>query len=428
MNEDLYQRYSASVMETCEQYISTKEPSVFFDYVADSSRVFESNKAIFTKEYEIVTQNMQGYFGEGDLCTVIARLLVKEKDSDCDERISVDICIPCYLEDDKILFESVRINFAKKLTAYETEEADNLLKYKKLLGYMNDVIMECDTVNNTFIYDKKAYKDFFHQDTNYSIMDEWFWDFCTYYVHEDDKEKLDMFRDIDVIKRVQNRDLVFQTHVRVKRDNDYIWIKLTFVLIPSKCNTYVDNIFILIQDYSSAMAERMTNLMYARIDSLTQTWNRRYSEELISKRIKTNGNGLFAIFDVDNFKNVNDSFGHLTGDQLLRKISHVVCENISDDDVFGRMGGDEFILYLKGDFNDCLVHFHAILDNLKFNYYENDQKITITCSAGVARINNRRTNFTELYESADAALYDAKRSGKSIHKISLASLIEEDGD
>ena len=428
MNEDLYQRYAASVKESCENYIKTKDPSVFLKYTDNISNIYESNKKIFSEEYDIISTNMQGYFGNDDLCTIIAILIIQEKDSTSFDGISVDVCIPCRLIDDNVSFDSVRVNFAKKQTTYTIEDTDNLLKYKKVLGYMNDIIMEYNVSQGTLIYDKKAYKDFFHVDTNYTIMDEWFWDMCTYYVHEDDREKLDMFRDVDLLKRIHNKDLVFQTHVRIKRDNNYFWTKLTFVIIPCDKELAVESVFILIQDYSSAMAERMTNLMYARIDSLTQTWNRRYSEELISKRIKTNGNGLFAIFDIDNFKTVNDSLGHLTGDQLLKKVSHIVCDNITDDDVFGRLGGDEFILYLKGDFNDCLTHFHSIMDKLKFNYFENDDKISITCSAGVARINGRRTSFTELYESADAALYDAKRSGKSIHKISLASLIEDEDD
>ena len=428
MNEVLYQRYATCVRETCEKYIITKDSSAFNEYASDPARIYENNKIVFTEEYDIINTSIQGYFGEGSLCTIIARLLIREKKFISPDDIAVDICVPCYLDSNDIRFESVRINFAKKQICSDYEESNNYYKYKKLLGYMNDIIMETDTEKNLFIYDKKAYKEFFHIDTNYSIMDEWFWDFCTHLVHEDDIEKLDMFRDIDLLKRIQNRDFVFQTHVRVKRGDNYFWIKITFVIIPSENAYDVERIFILIQDYSSAMAERMTNLMYARIDSLTQTWNRRYSEELITKRIHNNGNGLFAIFDIDNFKFVNDTFGHLTGDQLLKKISHIVCDNISDDDVFGRLGGDEFILYLKGSFDDCLTHFMAIMEKLRFNYYENDKKINVTCSAGVARINSRRISFTELYESADAALYDAKRSGKSIYKVSLASLIDEDDD
>ena len=428
MNESLYQRYIDSVKESCEKYIQTKDLSSFDYYIADTSRIFEGNKAIFTGEYDIVSTNYQGYFGDNNLCTVVARILLKEKNCASTDCILLDASISCYYEDDTIFYESVRVGFAKKHASQDLNDEGNMLKYKKVLTYMHDIIMEYDLKNSNFIYDKQAYKDFFHIDTDYKIMDEWFWDFCTYHVHEDDKEKLDMFRDIDLLKRIQNKDLVFQTHVRVRRDSEYIWIKLIFVLIPGEVDIPVDRIFILIQDYSSAMTERMTNLMYARIDALTQTWNRRHSEELISSRIKSNGNGLFAIFDVDDFKIVNDTFGHITGDQLLCKISHAVSESINDDDVFGRLGGDEFILYLKGDFNDCLTQFLSIHEKLKFNYYENDKKISIKCSAGVARVNGRRTSFNELYESADAALYDAKRSGKGIHKISMASMIDNEDD
>jgi PleD family two-component response regulator len=65
---------------------------------------------------------------------------------------------------------------------------------------------------------------------------------------------------------------------------------------------------------------------------------------------------------------------------------------------------------------------------LKFNYYETDRKIKIECSAGLAKIQGRRASFNELYESADAALYEAKRLGKGNYKISLASLIEDDDE
>lgn len=428
MYEDLYQLYLTSIKEDCEKYLSTKNALIFHKHAADTTRIYEINKAVFNKEYDIISTNYQGYFGEKDLCTIIAKFLLKENNSTSPDSILLDICIPCFMKDDTIFYESVRANFTRKIISNDLKTTTDISIYRSVLDYMYDIIMEYDLSNSSFVYDKDAYKDLFHIDTNYSIMDEWFWDFCSYYVHEDDKEKIDLFRDADINKRIQNNDLVIQTHIRVKRDNEYIWIKLVFVLIPDHKTKYIERIFILIQDYSQVMAERMTNLMYSRIDSLTQTWNKRYSEELISSKIRANENGLFAVFDIDDFKNVNDSFGHLTGDQLLKKISSIVCESITDSDVFGRLKGDEFALYLKGDFNECLIHFMSIMEKMKFNYYENDKKIEITCSAGVARIKGRRTNFNELYESADAALHDAKRSGKGIYKISIASLIEDDDE
>ena len=167
------------------------------------------------------------------------------------------------------------------------------------------------------------------------------------------------------------------------------------------------------------MAEKMTNIMYARVDSLTQIWNRRYAEELISKRIKSYGKGLFIIFDIDNFKNVNDIFGHMTGDDLLRKISQIVSEKATEDDVFGRLGGDEFVLYLCGDYEDSINRFSEIHKNMRFDYYENDNKIEIHCSAGVAVLTSKELTFYDLYEAADKVLYEAKRAGKNTYKIHL---------
>lgn len=428
MREDLYQLFIDTVKNACEKYIATKDTSVFFDKITDPSKVFEINKTIFTKTYDIDSANYQGYLTNDIKCNVIAQILVTEQESKSSDNIMIDFSILCSYVDEKVIYESVRISFSKKINALVIDETMNYSVYKKALKYMNDVVMEFDVTHNVLIYDKQEYFDFFHHEADYSIMDEWFWNLCTNYLHKDDVEKLDMFREIDILKRIKNHDYVFMTHVRVKRDNDYIWTKIIFVFIPTDDKKYVERVFILIQDYSSAMAERMTNLMYARIDSLTQTWNRRYSEELIANRIKNNGNGLFCIFDVDDFKNINETFGHITGDQLLKQISYIVCESITEDDVFGRLGSDEFVLYLKGEYNECINRFNSIMLKLKFNYYENEQKIKIECSAGLAKIQGRRSSFNELYESADAALHEAKRLGKGNYKISLASLIDEDDE
>ena len=96
MQEVLYQLYISSVKEDCEKYISTKDVSVFHKKAADLSRISEYNKAIFNKEYDIVSNNYQGYHVEGNLCTVIAKLLLKEKNTSSPESIQVDVSIPCF--------------------------------------------------------------------------------------------------------------------------------------------------------------------------------------------------------------------------------------------------------------------------------------------------------------------------------------------
>ena len=302
----------------------------------------------------------------------------------------------------------------------EKENVSYSSDYKKLLDYMYDLIMEYDCRDNTFIYNQDKYHYIFHKNADFTSMDQCFWDMCDHFVVEEDLEKMDMFRSVDIQKRLRNKDYVIKTEIRIKREHDKIlWLRLIFVCLPNELNTSIDKVFILFKDCSVEMAEKMTNIMYARVDALTQIWNRRYSEELIGKRIKSNGNGLFVIFDIDNFKNVNDIYGHMTGDELLRKISHIVSERAVEDDVFGRLGGDEFVLYLSGPYADSMNRFTMIMENMKFDYYENETKLKIHCSAGVAVITNSDLTFYDLYEAADKALYDAKKMGKNTYTVHM---------
>ena len=174
---------------------------------------------------------------------------------------------------------------------------------------MYDLVIEYRFNDNSFVFSKEKYRNLFHKEANFLSMDQWFWEMCSTYVIKDDLEKMDMFRAIDVRKRIKNKEYIIKTNIRIQRDTDeIIWLRLVFALIPNDSETSIENVFILLKDCSVEMAEKMTNIMYARVDSLTQIWNRRYAEELISKRIKSYGKGLFIIFDIDNFKNVNDIF------------------------------------------------------------------------------------------------------------------------
>ena len=152
------------------------------------------------------------------------------------------------------------------------------------------------------------------------------------------------------------------------------------------------------------------------MDPLTNIWNRRYAEELIAKRVASKGNGVFAIFDIDHFKSVNDVYGHLTGDELLKEICHIVSERITEEDVFGRLGGDEFVLYLANDDGFGLQRFADIFESMRFQYSEDDIVMDIHCSAGALLVKDKNSTFDTLYDMADNILYEAKRAGRGMFK------------
>ena len=417
----LYTSSIASVKEACEKYLLEKDVTLFINYsnMKDIPLIGLCTPD-WEEEFQIENEHYQGFVQNKNQCMVLARIVLNDKLSPLSSSIIVDVTVLCTLKDEKIEFTSVHMTNPKRKTLLYDPDIMDDSSYRKLLDCMYDLVIEYNFNDNAFVYSKEKYRKLFGKEEAFISMDQWFWDMCSNFVVEEDLEKMDMFRAVDVRKCINKKEYVIRREIRIKRQEDeLVWLRLIFALVPNTQDSSVEKVFILIKDCSAEMAEKMTNIMYARIDSLTQIWNRRYAEELISKRIKANGNGIFVIFDIDNFKSVNDIFGHMTGDELLKKISRIVSEKVTEEDVFGRLGGDEFVLYLSGDRNNCINRFSEIIENMKFDYYENDNQIEIHCSAGVAIVTDKELTFNHLYEAADKVLYEAKRMGKNTYRVHL---------
>ena len=157
-------------------------------------------------------------------------------------------------------------------------------------------------------------------------------------------------------------------------------------------------------------------------DQLTGIRNRRYFEQRVIdeyKKFKRYQEPLFIfMMDVDNFKNVNDTYGHEAGDLVLKDIVHSIQTVIRESDLFARYGGDEFvILALKTDRDGAKVLAEKIIDNvkdIKVSYDGNQIKVTI--SIGISSLINNDDIVKEdndLITQADKALYKAKEKGKN---------------
>ena len=153
-------------------------------------------------------------------------------------------------------------------------------------------------------------------------------------------------------------------------------------------------------------------------DGLTGIYNRRYIMKLFEKEFKlykSEKKMTCAIFDVDRFKTINDTYGHLIGDIVLKKITKIVIENISFDDLFGRYGGDEFFLIFleKKDYevDEILEKIRSDIFNLILKIDEKEIRVTI--SLGVARSANEMKESEDMIVEADLALYKAKANGRN---------------
>lgn len=157
----------------------------------------------------------------------------------------------------------------------------------------------------------------------------------------------------------------------------------------------------------------------ATTDSLTSINNRRFFMELANKemiRIKRSKEPLVILMlDLDNFKDINDSYGHSAGDIVLREFSGLGLKCLRDADIFGRIGGEEFAVLLpQTKIEDGLVVAERLrtgLENNVFKYKNN--KIRCTTSIGISKSSGDKISLTDLLQMADEALYKAKKTGRN---------------
>ena len=159
----------------------------------------------------------------------------------------------------------------------------------------------------------------------------------------------------------------------------------------------------------------------ALTDPLTNIYNRRFFDEIASKEIerakRSNSLLTIIIFDIDHFKNVNDAFGHLTGDQVLTNLAFICQTNMRSMDVFARFGGEEFIILMPDtDSNSAyqtMERLRAFVESTCMATYD-DQDIYVTISAGIITWNGQGDlDFHTLLNRADQALYTSKQAGRN---------------
>ena len=162
----------------------------------------------------------------------------------------------------------------------------------------------------------------------------------------------------------------------------------------------------------------------ARTDPLTGLPNRRAIEEWASKQMRGSARHGFPLWvvlgDIDNFKLINDSFGHDAGDSVLKTFADLLKRNTRASDICGRLGGDEFILVIThvetGNIEDTVNRFREAFAALSFPLQ--GQSIRVTASFGVAGLANGSDDFSVLLQKADRMLYGAKRAGRNLVRIS----------
>lgn len=170
---------------------------------------------------------------------------------------------------------------------------------------------------------------------------------------------------------------------------------------------------------------KQINYMYSRTkylsltDELTELPNRRCFDNEFNKEFlraqRYKNNLTLVMFDIDHFKQVNDTYGHQCGDYILKQVSKAALQTFRQTDTVYRTGGEEFMVILtETDINQCIIpleRFRKTIETMLLDF--NNQNINITVSIGACQYSPDIKTKEELIEKADNALYKAKNSGRN---------------
>jgi len=154
-------------------------------------------------------------------------------------------------------------------------------------------------------------------------------------------------------------------------------------------------------------------------DSLTDLYNRRYfmqtGKQEIERANRYKEPLSLMMIDIDHFKNVNDTYGHIAGDKVLKQLSSILKESVRNADIAGRLGGEEFgIILPKSSLDKAKQVAERLRKNIENNTFKFDEaNISITISIGIAAYKETNINMDNLIHEADLALYEAKKIGRN---------------
>ena len=291
--------------------------------------------------------------------------------------------------------------------------------YDIILSQTQDIIFELDCLTRDIYYSPTFEKKFGYQIPVRGFPDSMF---ATDIIHEKDKIPLrSCFQSI-----LTGQDQM-QCEYRLKhRNGRYLWVSVNATAIRDLRGRLL-KIVGIISDINEQKEEILRAKKDALLDPLTSLLNRRECIRRIEAYTRTEEEmGALILIDIDNFKSINDTNGHLFGDKVLVDLAAALRLAFRRNDITARIGGDEFIAFMPH------IHVHGdVVPKLETILYslsrcaETDGKAdaapesdsAVTFSIGVSFYPDHGRDFSSLYEKADAAMYHAKRRGKNQYYI-----------
>ena len=304
-----------------------------------------------------------------------------------------------------------------------TAQIDNLNsqieRYSSYLGMCENVLFSYDILNDDFnifmTSDGHQTMSFYH-----GTLNAW----------EEDKIKTDVLglnevKELDgFCKALANGEKLFKREININILNKPGRLDKCLArgntIVDAYGNRIVIGTIIILESSDNHVVEEL-NIISDMKDPGTDLLNKRAITDYVRKLIDSQpGHTVtIAIIDIDDFKTINDTYGHMFGDEVLCKVADILRDAVGRRGLCGRIGGDEMFIIMEGlnDNEGIRNVLRTIRNNTKWLYHDDPRNIKITCSIGSATYPNDAKRYDELFKIADKVLYLAKEKGKDRYII-----------
>ncbi|MDO5014510.1 MAG: GGDEF domain-containing protein [Clostridia bacterium] len=247
-------------------------------------------------------------------------------------------------------------------------------------------------------------------------------------IHPDDQNLfMTKLSYLNVVKLKKER-IYFEAR-RLTEQDQYIWTSFLFLKASFEKDKDVYG-FLLLQDIDSQKTTQAKLKSEAERDLLTNLYNKITTQNLIEtylSREGASGTHAMILMDIDSFKMINDTLGHARGDEILSLFAACMKQSFRESDILSRVGGDEFLVFMKNINSIALVcdKLNKFLSSFKSKGIEMDIDTRLSASIGISIFRKDGSTYEELFSKADMSLYKAKKTGKDQYKFASSYDEEE---
>lgn len=319
----------------------------------------------------------------------------------------LDKCRVAAGEDGREYLNCVLTDITKVKEAQE-EQRLNMERCQIILDQTNDIIFEWDILGDKITYSPNWDKLFGYRPLATSGEVQ-----TVSHILPEDMPQL-----IRLMKDTENGAPYGEAELRIANDDGkYIWCRIRETTQYNSAGKAVKAVGVILNiDEEKRRAQALVNR--AERDSLTQLYNKAAANEKIRRLLEErrgSEQSAMMLIDLDNFKQINDSRGHMFGDLVLAEAAARLKSIFDAGDILSRFGGDEFLIFLQYSAGEAFLRRKAeqIVDALHRIYEDELSDCSLTCSVGIARCPEDGEDFQTIFQQSDQALHQVKKTGKN---------------